>query len=76
MKRRGPPQALLCSDLSVFAAVCMLFRYKGMIDCLASTVRNEGVLNLWSGFLPAWARVGPRVVVVFLVMEQLKKVFG
>ena len=50
--------------------------YKGMIDVLGKTVKNEGVAALWKGFLPAWARVGPRVVIAFVVMEQLKEKFG
>ncbi len=47
-----------------------------MIDCLAKTVKHEGVTALWNGFIPAWARVGPRVVIIFITMEQLKKTFG
>jgi len=49
--------------------------YKGMIDCFVKTVRKEGVLALWKGFWPNYARVGPRVAIVFVVMEQLKAFF-
>lgn len=50
--------------------------YTGMVDCFTKTVRNEGVASLWKGFLPAWARVGPRVVIAFVTMEQLRMRFG
>ena len=33
--------------------------YSGTIDCLVKTVRTEGVLALWKGFLPCWGRLGP-----------------
>lgn len=50
--------------------------YKGMADCMMRTVRQEGVASLWKGFLPAWARVGPRVVIIFVCMEQFSRTFG
>jgi len=50
--------------------------YSGMIDCMAKAVRNEGVASLWKGFIPAWCRVGPRVIIIFMMMEQLKATFG
>jgi len=49
--------------------------YKNMIDCFAKTINHEGVSALWKGFIPAWSRVGPRVVIIFVVMEKLKKMF-
>eukprot|EP00658_Telonema_sp_P-2_P072309 TRINITY_DN61464_c0_g2_i1.p1 TRINITY_DN61464_c0_g2~~TRINITY_DN61464_c0_g2_i1.p1 ORF type:complete len:199 (+),score=30.68 TRINITY_DN61464_c0_g2_i1:50-646(+) len=49
--------------------------YKGMIDCFAKSVKNEGVLSLWKGFLPNWGRLGPRGVICFLVMETLNEHF-
>ena len=51
-------------------------QYKGMVDCFAKTIGKEGPLALWKGFIPAWARVGPRVVIAFVVMEQLRLRFG
>ena len=33
--------------------------YSGTLDCLVKTVRTEGVLALWKGFLPCWGRLGP-----------------
>mmetsp|Transcript_53136 Transcript_53136/g.121393 ORF Transcript_53136/g.121393 Transcript_53136/m.121393 type:complete len:317 (+) Transcript_53136:55-1005(+) len=50
--------------------------YKGSLDCLTQTVSKEGVLALWKGFLPAWARCGPWSLVFFLSFEQLRKATG
>ena len=50
--------------------------YSGLVDCFRKSLANEGVLSFWKGFIPAWARVGPRVVICFVVMEQLKLRFG
>ncbi|KNC49084.1 carrier protein [Thecamonas trahens ATCC 50062] len=49
--------------------------YKSMIDCFIKSVKAEGVLCLWNGFWPNFARIGPRVIIIFIVMEQLKKRF-
>ena len=33
--------------------------YEGMSDCFVKTVRSEGILSLWRGFIPIWARFAP-----------------
>jgi solute carrier family 25 uncoupling protein 27 len=34
---------------------------RGMLDCAARCVREEGAAALWRGFWPTWARLGPWV---------------
>uniref|UniRef100_A0A2A4K8W0 Mitochondrial carrier protein n=1 Tax=Heliothis virescens TaxID=7102 RepID=A0A2A4K8W0_HELVI len=46
--------------------------YKGTIDCFLQTVRNEGFLALYKGFVPTWLRMGPWNIIFFLTYEQLK----
>lgn len=50
--------------------------YGGMVDCFQKTISKEGVGSLWKGFIPAWGRVGPRVIICFVTMEQLRLRFG
>jgi hypothetical protein len=50
--------------------------YSGMIDCFVKSIRQQGALSLYSGFWPNFGRVGPRVTIVFIVMEQLKSRLG
>jgi len=50
--------------------------YAGMVDCFMKTSSSEGVMSLYNGFWPNFGRVVPRVTIVFVVMEQLKKNFG
>lgn len=50
--------------------------YGGMVDCFVKSSQAEGVMSLYNGFWPNFGRVVPRVMIVFLVMEQLKKNFG
>ena len=47
-----------------------------MIDCFGKTISKEGVPALWKGFIPAWCRVGPRVIICFVTIEQLRMRFG
>jgi len=47
--------------------------YAGITDCFVKTVGNEGVGSLWKGFWPAYARIGPRVVIIFVVLEQFRE---
>jgi len=50
--------------------------YSGMVDCFVKSAKNEGPMSLYNGFWPNFGRVVPRVTIVFIVMEQLKKSFG
>jgi hypothetical protein len=51
-------------------------QYRGLVDCFKQTFQKEGVFSFWKGFIPAWARVGPRVVICFVVIEQMQLKFG
>eukprot|EP00050_Salpingoeca_kvevrii_P020022 m.93332 g.93332 ORF g.93332 m.93332 type:complete len:300 (-) comp8681_c0_seq1:103-1002(-) len=45
--------------------------YSGMIDCVVKSVKHEGVLSLWKGFLPNWSRIGPRALIIWVLIEKL-----
>lgn len=51
-------------------------RFRSVWHCLAATVRGEGVLALWKGFLPQWARIGMHTVITFTVYERLRRLVG
>ena len=38
--------------------------YRNSFDCITKTVRNEGVLALYKGFLPSYLRIGPWTMIV------------
>jgi hypothetical protein len=44
--------------------------YTGMVDCFVKSAQTEGVISLCKGFWPNFGRVVPRVVIVFIVMEN------
>jgi solute carrier family 25 oxoglutarate transporter 11 len=45
--------------------------YNGAVDVLGRVVRNEGILALWKGFTPYYARIGPHTVLTFIFLEQM-----
>ncbi|XP_010520757.1 PREDICTED: mitochondrial uncoupling protein 4 [Tarenaya hassleriana] len=47
--------------------------YGGAWDCAVKTVRAEGVMALYKGFVPTVSRQGPFTVVLFVTLEQVKK---
>lgn len=51
-------------------------KYKNSFDCLATTVRNEGLGALWKGFFPTWARLGPWQFVFWVSYEKFRHVAG
>jgi solute carrier family 25 oxoglutarate transporter 11 len=47
--------------------------YRGAIDCAMKTVKAEGVMSLYKGFIPTISRQGPFTVVLFVTLEQVRK---
>ncbi|CAH2044187.1 unnamed protein product, partial [Iphiclides podalirius] len=47
----------------------------GQFRVLVTTIRNEGALKLWSGFLATYTKLGPQTVLLFLIFEQLKALY-
>ncbi|KAJ3038975.1 Mitochondrial oxaloacetate carrier protein [Rhizophlyctis rosea] len=47
--------------------------YKNGLDCIMKTVRTEGPAALYKGFTAAYLRIGPHTVIMFVFLEQLKK---
>mmetsp|Transcript_20537 Transcript_20537/g.44370 ORF Transcript_20537/g.44370 Transcript_20537/m.44370 type:complete len:162 (+) Transcript_20537:725-1210(+) len=50
--------------------------YNGFSDCLVKTVKQDGVLSLWRGFIPIWARFAPQATLQLLTIEFLYGFFG
>lgn len=50
--------------------------YNGLSDCLVKTVREEGPLSLWRGFLGLWARFAPMATLQLLTIEALYGALG
>ncbi|XVE66592.1 hypothetical protein DITRI_Ditri08aG0090800 [Diplodiscus trichospermus] len=47
--------------------------YLGALDCALKTVRAEGPMALYKGFIPTISRQGPFTVVLFVTLEQVRK---
>uniref|UniRef100_A0A2A4K7W7 Mitochondrial 2-oxoglutarate/malate carrier protein n=1 Tax=Heliothis virescens TaxID=7102 RepID=A0A2A4K7W7_HELVI len=47
----------------------------GQIEVLRSVIKNEGVMTLWSGLLPTYAKIGPMTILIFVFLEQLNKLY-
>lgn len=49
--------------------------YKSTLDCFVKTLKNDGPLAFYKGFLPNFARLGSWNVIMFLTLEQVQKLF-
>ncbi|XP_056621271.1 mitochondrial uncoupling protein 4 isoform X1 [Triplophysa dalaica] len=50
--------------------------YKSSMDCLVQSVRVEGLLSLYKGFLPTWFRMAPWSLTFWLTFEQMRRAMG
>jgi len=51
------------------------FPYRSLPDCFVKTVKMEGPIGLYKGLGPTFARQAPLNCTVFIVIEQLRKLF-
>ncbi|GAA0144035.1 secondary carrier transporter [Lithospermum erythrorhizon] len=49
--------------------------YNGALDCALKSIRAEGPMALYKGFIPTISRQGPFTVVLFVTLEQVRKLF-
>ncbi|EEF41855.1 mitochondrial uncoupling protein 2 [Ricinus communis] len=49
--------------------------YKSTLDCFIKTLKNEGFFAFYKGFLPNFGRLGSWNVIMFLTLEQVKRIF-
>lgn len=47
--------------------------YRGITDCLIRSIRREGFLRLWAGFLPVAANLGPHSIIALISSEFIRK---
>jgi hypothetical protein len=50
--------------------------YDGFVDCAKKTVQEGGVLSLWRGFVPIWARFAPQATLQLLTIEVIYNAMG
>ncbi|XP_042066473.1 mitochondrial uncoupling protein 1-like [Salvia splendens] len=48
--------------------------YKSTLDCFVKTLKNDGPLAFYKGFIPNFGRLGSWNVLMFLTLEQAKKI--
>jgi dicarboxylate transporter 10 len=51
-------------------------RYRGSLHCLRETIRAEGMLSLYKGFIPSFTRLAPQTILTFIFLEQLRAQFS
>lgn len=84
----GPALHLSSSAVSGFVVCCFMHPpdtimsrlynqngnlYKGVFDCLGKTIRTEGFLAIYKGFLPHLARILPHTILTLSLAEQTSK---
>eukprot|EP01026_Neomeris_dumetosa_P056076 TRINITY_DN5120_c1_g1_i1.p1 TRINITY_DN5120_c1_g1~~TRINITY_DN5120_c1_g1_i1.p1 ORF type:complete len:281 (-),score=30.58 TRINITY_DN5120_c1_g1_i1:458-1300(-) len=51
-------------------------KFSSPLQCALEIVQGEGVRGLFKGWLANYARLGPQTAIIFVVVEQLRKVAG
>lgn len=67
------PGEVIFTRLSVSGASTSPVKYKGIIDCLSTTVRTEGVRALYNGYLPTMLSGVPYVALQMGTHELLQR---
>ncbi|KAK2467673.1 hypothetical protein APHAL10511_000528 [Amanita phalloides] len=71
----GTVATTVCSPADVLKSRIMNASGPGSSSTLAvirSSLKNEGPMFMFKGWLPAWTRLNPTTVLIFLILEQLR----
>lgn len=50
--------------------------YKSIADCASNIFKTSGLLGFYKGFVPAFVRLAPHTILMFVFLEQLRMRFG
>lgn len=48
--------------------------YKGIVDCFAKSIKNEGILGLWVGLPTFYSRIAPHAMITVLLQDYFHDV--
>lgn len=72
----GTVATTVCSPADVLKSRIMNASGPGSNSTIAvirNSFKNEGAMFMFKGWLPAWTRLNPTTILIFLILEQLKK---
>eukprot|EP01147_Barroeca_monosierra_P010034 gene10034-2208_t len=69
------PVDILKTRIQNMRTVDGVAEFKSPVHVASHIIRNEGVLSLWRGFFPYYARLGPHTVLTFIILEQLNQLY-
>jgi len=58
------------------SAASLGIRYNGVADCIKQTIASDGIVGLYKGWVPLFARVGPLFVINMPMYEQCRRLLG
>ena len=73
------PRHFPASNINVSCVVCWSAggnHYTGPLQCAQDIVKREGARGLLRGWTAQYVRLGPQTTVIFVVMEELRKLNG
>lgn len=65
----------ICSPADVIKSRIMARKTGSITDMMRTSLRNEGPMFLFKGWTPAFVRLGPNTVLLFVFLEQLKQLW-
>ncbi|KAL1330917.1 hypothetical protein AAHE18_12G144300 [Arachis hypogaea] len=65
-----------CGNFSVKSRMMGDSSYKSTLDCFLKTLKNDGPFAFYKVFIPNFGRLGSWNVIMFLTLEQTKKIVG
>ena len=49
--------------------------YRTTVQTISTIAKTEGIKKLWNGYLPYYGRCGGHTVVMFIVVEEVRKLY-
>ncbi|KAI0746269.1 dicarboxylic acid transporter [Daedaleopsis nitida] len=72
----GTVATTVCSPADVIKSRVMSasgIEGKSTMQMIRTSIRNDGMMFMFKGWLPAWTRLQPTTMLIFITLEQLKR---
>ena len=56
------------------SSACRMIVTQSTLEVIKNSLRNEGPMFIFKGWVPAWVRLQPTTILIFVTLEQLKNV--
>jgi hypothetical protein len=74
MNASGPGSSVRITSPLISLSLTTIARHQSTLKVIRHSMQTEGAAFMFKGWLPAWSRLQPTTILIFVTLEQLQGV--